>query len=165
MIIGWFATEEDKPYFNKFSALLGTHAVKVSTKPREYKAAIFAKIKALKLDAIICTCPETLVKLLETQPDFRHPLDKRGLKRRLSLDDYAGSFFMIPAEVSGAETDTQVLCLNSPKQLVTVPSAPFVFKRFLSKLFKPDSWFPQTKFTWEIWKPERATALYNLHLS
>ena len=56
MIIGWFATEEDKPYFNKFSALLGTHAVKVSTKPQEYKTAIFAKIKALKLDAIICTC-------------------------------------------------------------------------------------------------------------
>lgn len=162
MIIGWFATEEDKPYFNKFSALLGTHAVKVSTKPQEYKAAIFAKIKALKLDAIICTCSETLVKLLETQPDFRHPLDKRGLKRRLSLDAYAGSFFTIPAEVSGAETDTQVLCLNSPKQLMTVPSAPFVFKRFLSKLFKPDSWFPQTKFTWEIWKPERASYLYDL---
>jgi hypothetical protein len=35
-----------------------------------------------------------MVTLLNTQIDFRHPVDKRGSQRKLALDDYAGSFFI-----------------------------------------------------------------------
>ncbi len=162
MNIGWFATENDKPYAQKLNSFIGTNNLKVAWKPQEYSATVYAKIRALNLEAIICTCPETLVALLNTQPDFRHPVDKRGNKKKLSLDDYAGSFFYISKEKSGAEKDVAVLCLNPIEHLVKVPSAPFVFKRFISKILSPDSWFPQTKFTWEIWKPERSEHLEQL---
>ena len=162
MNIGWFATPEDKAYVHKMNALIGQHSVKVAWAPQEYMSTILAKTKALNFDAIICTCPETLVSLLNTQHDFRHPLDKRGLKKKLSLNDYAGSCFAISKEQTGLDHDTQVLILNPPAQLVTVPSAPHVFKRFISKLLSPDSWFPQTKFTWEVWRPEKSETLFAL---
>lgn len=159
MIVGLFGTEEDRNYFQRFQPMLGVHNVKVSLRPEEYLAGIAAKIKAAKLDAIICTCPVTLVALLNSQSDFRHPLDKRGNKKRLSLDDYAGSFFYIPKSRLGTDNDIPVLVLNPLSHLVRVAEGPFVFKRFLSKLLTPEKWFPQTQLTWEIWKPENSAAL------
>lgn len=159
MIIGWFASPDDRPYSKKLQSLIGTHAIKFTDTAQEYSAAIYAKCAALKLDAIICTNSETLVALLNTQPDFRHPIDARGNKKKLSLDDYAGSCFYIPKEKAKTENDVAVLVLNPIEHLVKVPSAPFVFKRFLSKLLSPNAWFPQTQFTWEAWKPEKAAEL------
>lgn len=159
MIIGVFGTEADRPYLPKLQAMLGVNAVKVALTPQEYLTGIYAKVRAAKLDAIICTCPETLVPLLQSQPDFRHPLDKRGLKRKLSLNDYAGSFFYLPKSKTETEHAIPVLILNPLKHLISTAEGPFVFKRFINKLLKPDAWFPQTAFSWEIWNPKNSAEL------
>jgi DNA polymerase I-like protein with 3'-5' exonuclease and polymerase domains len=121
--------------------------------PLEFLAAVAARVKLANIDAIICTCPVTMVTLLSTQVDFRHPVDKRGSLRKLSLDDYAGSFFTIPAHKLNHTKDVDVLILNPLIQLVSTPEGQFIFKRFVSKITNPSAWFPQTPFTFQVWQP------------
>jgi DNA polymerase I-like protein with 3'-5' exonuclease and polymerase domains len=159
MIIALFGTPEDRPYLDRFRPIIGTHNVKVNLTDEEYLSSIAAKVKAHGIQAIICTNPKTLIPLLSSQTDFRHPVDKRGTKKRLTLDDYAGSFFSIEAAKLGTAHDVEVLILNPLQHLVTVPEGQFVAKRFVSKITDPDRWFPQTQFTWELWKPSTSEAL------
>lgn len=159
MNIGIFATEDDSRYLPKLQAMIGVHNVKVARSPQEYFSQIAAKVKALNLEAIICTCQVTMTTLLTAMSDFRHPLDKRGNKKRLSPNDYAGSFFTLPAHKFGTEHDVQILILNPLEHLVTTAEGDFVFKRFISKITKPEKWYPQTTFTWQVWKPEDSEAL------
>ena len=159
MNIGIFATEDDTRFLPRLNAMIGVHNVKVARQPQEYFAQISAKAKALDLDAIICTCQVTMTTLLTALTDFRHPLDKRGNKRRLSTNDYAGSFFTLPAHKLGTTKDVQVLILNPLEHLVTTAEGEFVFKRFVSKITTPAKWFQQTAFTWQVWKPADSAAL------
>lgn len=160
MIVGLFSTPEDTPYLTRFQALVGAHAIKRASLPEEYLTNFAMKVRKVGLEAVIVTCPVTLVTLLTALPDFKHPRDKRGTKKRLSLNDYAGSFFYIPGNKLGIEYDLPILVLNPLQHLVSTAEGPFVFKRFLSKLFAPTKWFPQTAFTWELWKPATAEAIY-----
>ena len=160
MNIGLFGTQFDRNYLDRFRPLCGVNSVKISLHPEEYLSSIAAKCKSSDLDAIICTDSTTLVTLLNSQTDFRHPVDKRGNKRKLSLDDYAGSCFAIPAAKLGHTKDVQVLILNPLQHLVTTPEGQFVFKRFVSKITTPEKWFPQTAFTWQVWKAADSEALF-----
>jgi len=157
--IALFGTADDRAYLPKFRELVGTHPLKVSLNPEEYLTSVAAKVKAHGIEAIICTDSTTMLTLLKTQPDFRRPVTANGRDKKLSLDDYAGSFFTIPAAKLGANNDVQVLILNPLNHLVRTAEGVFVFKRFISKITRPDSWFPQTKFTWEVWKPQNSAAL------
>lgn len=157
--IALFGTADDRAYLPKFRELVGTHPLKVSLNPEEYLTSIAAKVKTHGIEAIICTCAETMLTLLKTQPDFRRPVTANGRDKKLSLDDYAGSFFTIPAAKLGISHDVQVLILNPLNHLVRTPEGVFVFRRFISKITRPDSWFPQTQFSWEVWKPANSAAL------
>lgn len=159
MQLGMYATPEDSSYIGRFQALVGQHAVKLSRAPQEYLASVALAVKQYKLEALIVTCPVTMRTLLKALPDFRHPLDQRGNEKRLSLNDYAGSFFTIPAHILGHDKDVDVLILNPLAHLVTTPTGTFLFKRYLSKITQPERWFTQTAFTWEIWKSERSEEL------
>lgn len=164
MNIALFATDFDTPYVARLQPMLATHSCKIVRQPVEMLGGIAARVKQADLDAIICTCPVTLVTLLSTQLDFRPPTDKRGNNKKLSLDDYAGSFFTIPAHKLNHTKDVDVLILNPLIQLVSTAEGPFVFKRFLSKITAPATWLPQTDFTWQLWKPEDSAKLAD-HLS
>ena len=159
MNIALFATEFDTPYIPRLQPMLATHSCKLVRQPMEFLGAISARVKLADASAIICTCPVTLVTLLSTQLDFRHPVDKRGSLRKLSLDDYAGSFFTIPAHKLNHSKDVDVLILNPLAQLVSTPEGQFVFKRFVSKITAPQAWFPQTPFTFQIWTQADSEAL------
>jgi hypothetical protein len=159
VIIAFFGTPDDRAYLPRFNEIVGSHGVKVSLSPESFLASIAAKCKANHVEAIITTCQQTMTLLLSSLPDFRHPLDKRGLKRKLSLDDYAGSCFTLPAAKMGTPHDIRVLILNPLNHLVRVPEGRFVFKRFISKITRPADWFPQTSFTWQVWKPSDSASL------
>lgn len=159
MNIALFGTQEDSSYLKRFQELVGQHSIKLSRSPETYLASIAVKAKQHNLDAIIVTCQTTMVTLLKAIPDFRHPLNKLGKEANLSLDDYAGSFFILPAHRLGTEKDVQVLILNPLAQLVTTAEGPFIFKRFISKITQPDKWFPQTCFTWEVYKDSNHAVL------
>lgn len=157
--IALFGSPEDRAYLERFRPLVGTHPIKVNLTDEGYLSSVAAKVKAHGIEAIICTNSTTLVTLLNTQSDFRHPVDKRGTKKRLTLDDYAGSFFTIPKEKLGTDKEISVLVLNPLQHLVTTPEGTFVFKRFISKITDAARWFPQTPFTWQVWKPSDSDAL------
>ena len=159
MQLALFGAPEDRPYLDRLRPLVGSHALKVQLAPEEYITSIAAKIKAHGITSIICTNATTLTTLISCLPDFRHPIDKRGSKKKLALDDYAGSFFSIPASKLGTAHSVEVLILNPLQHLVTTPEGPFIFKRFISKITDPDRWFPQTPFTWETWKPSTSASL------
>lgn len=157
--IGIFGTELDRKFLPRLQEIIGPHAVKVNLNPIEFGSALAAKIKANGIEKLIITCPDTMLCALSLLPDFRRPVTKNGRDKKLSLDDYAGSCFWIPATRLGTQNAIQVLVLNPLLHLVTTPEGPFIFKRFVSKLTKPDAWFPQTRFTWEVWSHSNSAAL------
>jgi hypothetical protein len=159
MKLAFFGTPDDRSFLPRLNSLVGAHSIKVSLTPEEYLTSFAMKVKANSIEGVIVSEPETMTMLLSALPDFRHPIDKRGSKKKLSLDDYAGSFFHIPAAKLGTQHDLQVLVLNPLRHLVTTAEGSFVFKRFISKLTNPQDWFPQTPFTWEVWEASKSEAL------
>lgn len=164
MQLALFGTHDDQAYLPRFREIVGTVPMKVSLQTESYFATLRAKVIQNKITHIVCTNAETMTVLLNQLIDFRHPLDKRGLKRKLALDDYAGSYFTIPAYKFGLADNAEgidVLILNPLQHLVTTAEGPFVFKRFISKITAPQRWFPQTDFTWQVWKPEASEDILN----
>lgn len=154
--IAILGTPEDRPFLPRLQELVGANSLKVSLSPEEYAASIGAKCKAHGLDTLIVTSDVTMLTLLKCLPDFRRPVNKNGSFKKLTLDDYAGSFFSIPASALRTEHDVDVLVLNPLKHFVSTPEGIFTAKRFISKITQPAKWFPQTKFTWELWKPSKS---------
>lgn len=159
MKIAAFCTPFDRPHVSKLQEMIGAHSVKITFADESYFAGIAAKVKAHGFDTIICTNDAVLPLLLSALPDHRTPRNKNGAVKKLALDDYAGSFFTIAGHKFGVDHDVQVLILNPLEHLVTTPEGPFVFRRFISKITTPAKWFPQTRFTWELWTQEKSESL------
>jgi DNA polymerase family A len=102
------------------------------------------------VQGILCSNQQFLSKLLNQQPDFIPPNNRRGI----TLDDYQGSMLFTPRD------KVPVVFINPLKNLITVPWATPAAKRFVSKLTKPDSFFPATKFTWTLATPENLPEIF-----
>lgn len=169
-VIGIFGIEskfpggqKDKAHLRRIQEMIGPgHVVKFSLSEtgNEYFHAFAAKAKAADLDAVICTDPVLMKQLLSCLPDFRQPKNKKGSDKALTLDDYQGSFFSIDGFRIGRDKPLDVLILNPLQQLVTVPYGKFIFQRFITKITKPEKWFPQTDFTWEVANEQTIEKLY-----
>lgn len=95
---------------------------------------------AAKVQGVVCSNVDFLTRLLDAQPDFIPPPGKK----KITLDDYQGSLLFTPRE------KLPVVIINPLQNLVTVPYAVPAAKRFIKKLSRPDAWYPQTRFTWEV---------------
>lgn len=146
-------------YERQFAPLLspllaGKFSVAAVFKPKSSAQEIQYLIERSEAKGIICACEETLPFILKEVVGFRHPLNKNGSKKKLKLDDYAGSFF----RAFGVD----VLVVNPLDQLHTMPEAQFIFKRFLSKFTDPQKWYAPLQFTWEVWEPRNSAKLLEL---
>lgn len=149
---------EDRPFLVPYlKPLLGMATIKVATTPKNSNNLLLDAISKAEATDIICTCPETLVTILETQPDFRHPLTAHGRKSTLKLEDYAGTFVRLPGR-----SPVNCLILNPLKQLVTVPYGKFITNHYISKILKPEGWPKAQPFNWEVWSPENSSKLLAL---
>lgn len=148
-------TPDDASYQGRLTGLVAGQSVAWKTKlttpttVRELEDVI-AKVPG-GVDGIVCTNQEFLVKLLHTQPDFTAPNNRRGL----TLDDYQGSLLRTPRD------RVPVVILNPLANLITVPHATPAATRFISKLTKPDSFFKQMPFKWEVATPESLPEIYS----
>jgi len=179
MKIGFFGVEEprrpgpdsgqhDRAYLPKLAELIGPHSVKLSISDgsgESYFHSFAVKARVTELDCAIVTDKSLLKPLLETQPDFKIGYNKNGSEKKLSLNDYHGSLIEIPAHKLGRDKPIEVLFLNPLQHLRTVPEAPYVYKRYISKLTRPSEWFPQTEFTWEVVSESNVDSLYTLFQS
>ena len=156
--------QKDRPYLPIFKELIGPgFGLKGSLTAEgvEYFATFAAKVKAAEIDSAIVTDGKLLLQIMKAMPDFKHSYNKNGTEKRLTLNDYHGSFITVPGYKLGRERDLDVLFLNPLEHLRTVPEARFVFKRFISKITKPNSWFPQSEFTWELANENSIGNLYD----
>lgn len=169
MIIGFFGIQSplqmgqhDRSYLPKLGELIGPHQVKVSLSEDgcEYFNVFASKVKASNLDAAIVTDQKLLSLILKSLPDYKQAYNKNGSEKKLSLNDYHGSVVEIEGFRVGREKPLEVLFLNPLEHLRTVPEAPFIFKRFVSKITQPTKWFPQTPFTWEVATEETIGGLF-----
>lgn len=69
-------------------------------------------------------------------------------------DDFAGSLIKT--------RDLEFLILNPVEHLVTVNYGKFLFQRYLSKFTKPEAWFKQTAFKWELANESTISDLFEL---
>jgi len=159
--------QHDRPYLPKLGEMVGAHAVKVALTEDgvEYFNVFASKVKAAKLDSAIVTDQKLLTLILKSLPDYKQAYNKNGSEKKLSLNDYHGSLVEIEGFRLGREEPIEVLFLNPLEHLRTVPEAPYIFKRFISKLTKPESWFPQTQFTWEVANEDTVADLFSLFQS
>lgn len=140
-------TPDDSSFQNRLAGLTaGTQTAWKSklatpTTVRELEDVI-AKVPG-GIAGIVCTNQEFLVRLLHQQPDFTPPNNRRGI----TLDDYQGSLLRTPRD------KIPVVILNPLENLATVPWATPAAKRFISKLTRPQDFFPQMPFKWEVGTP------------
>ncbi|HEY9661031.1 MAG TPA: DNA polymerase, partial [Allocoleopsis sp.] len=155
--------QKDRSYLKVLQELVGPgHSIKlaISMDGVDFFGAFAAKCKAADLDSVICTDGDLLNLVMRALPDFKPSFNKNGAERKLTLDDYNGSLITLPGAKIGRERDLDILFLNPLEHTRTVSYGKFIAKRFISKLTKPESWFPQTDFTWELATPETVESLY-----
>jgi len=126
----------------------------------EYFNTFAAKAKAAELDSVITTDQSLLTLILKALPDYKQAYNKNGAEKKLSLNDYHGSFIQLAGHIIGRDRPLDILFLNPLEHLRTVPEGEMVFKRFISKITKPERWFPQSAFTWELATPENVEYVY-----
>ena len=148
--IGVFGTAECRKHAPRLQEMLAGFNVKTAFGTFTHAAQVCAMIHKMKLDSVIITDGALLKSMLDLIPDFRHPRGKSGVELKLSQNNYHGTFVKYEAAWTGASHDCDVLFLNPLQHLVTVAEAPFIFKRFISKITKPNNWLAQPHFNWEI---------------
>lgn len=126
---------------SRMPALVG-HNIKTSFQPRENALEVSMLCKQHSIDAVICSQPSLLKASLVRLPDFIQPRNPGGTEKKLTLDDYAGSWIDLPHDIP-------MVVINPLHRLHSVPYEKFLLDRYLSKLTKPQRWFQQTAFAWK----------------
>jgi DNA polymerase I-like protein with 3'-5' exonuclease and polymerase domains len=127
------ATPEEENYLPRLKSMVGVATVYASCKPVTTLAEIVLSCKKRGVTGVLTTNTLVLSKLLAS---IGNP------KSNPSLDNYAGSYFKYQ--------DIEFVFLPPLEQLITIPYAPFLTKRFISKLTEPESWDEVPPFNWEI---------------
>lgn len=128
--------EEIESYAVQFKKLCGQAKVYVRTQ-KEFVVLSEIEIWAKERD---------ITGIFTTRVDILEMLLNRGTSRKApSLDDYQGSYF----KRNGIEW----VVLNELSQLVKVDYAPFLFKRFISKLLTPEAWCRVPEFRYSLYSP------------
>jgi DNA polymerase I-like protein with 3'-5' exonuclease and polymerase domains len=121
----------------RLPALVG-HQVSTTFSKRPNATEIAMICKSNNIDGVICSQQTLFEAALRSQVDFIPPPNRKAL----SLNDYAGSWLDLPYNIP-------LLVVNPLNRLVTVPEERFMLNRYVSKLTKPERWYPQTDFKWK----------------
>lgn len=145
-------TPDQQNYLRRFATLAVFHGHQVSVMMETPSTLSEIKVKCEKngITGILLANPVLLSKALEALPDYIPPPNNKSP----TLDDYAGSYIQIRS--------IPTVVLNPPEHLMSVAYGAYVFSRFISKLTKPNDWFPQTKFRWEVANEQTIENLYQL---
>jgi DNA polymerase I-like protein with 3'-5' exonuclease and polymerase domains len=96
---------------------------------------------------------KNITKVFTTQAAFLWKLVEKdwptGLKKKPSINDYAGSFFTLPPK-PGLRDQIEIVVLNPLKQCVTKTYGKFVLERHVSKLTQPNRWHSSTAFSFTV---------------
>lgn len=148
---------DDEPYQHRLVGLTAGQQVAWKTRlsTPDTVAEIEMQARQHRLDGVVCSNQTFLEKLLRDQDDYIPPNTRKGI----TLDDYQGSLLFTKRD------KLPVVIINPLANLLTQNYAAPAAQRFISKLSQPSKWFPQTKFTWVLAKPENIDEIYSQFLA
>jgi len=120
----FLGTRADVPYVPRLKTLVRTSEVYVITDPISTLAEVELYCKKRSIVGVFTTSQVLLSKLM---------LSKDWTRKLPTLENYAGSLFVTS---SGLE----IVALSPLEQLLSIPYAPFVVEKFISKLTAPEEW-------------------------
>lgn len=130
----------------KLKGILQGHTVSIISKPVDTLAQLAPIIKKQRFQGVLC-CSVPLLKRLVTSQQGG------DAKKDPNIMDYRGSMFQLHG--------LPCLILPSPKVLYTVPTAPYLFRRWIRKITLPN--FPSfPKLDWELLTAANAPAMLEL---
>jgi DNA polymerase I-like protein with 3'-5' exonuclease and polymerase domains len=133
----WQDGQNDVPYLPSFKGLIaGRASVKLDTSDPMMPLELVMKAKEKGCTAI-ATCNLATLKVLLP-----------GIKKDLSLDNYAGSIIK--------KNGMEFLIVNPVEHLVSVPYGRFLYERYWSKLLHSERWFKYPDFSWNLFNPKDA---------
>lgn len=125
----------ERNYLERLKPCIGMATCAVILETPSTFAELAAVAKAKNATGIITT----------SQPLLQRLVDASGAKKKVSIDNYAGSLFKVPNH-----PQLELVILNPLEQLVTVPYGKFLATRYISKLVAPEKWITPTTFTWSL---------------
>ena len=160
LVINSREDEAHQSRFSKLKALSGWN-VKVCPDTRvDTMSGLQLICHGLKIDSVVCSSQKVLQLILEGQYDY----NRSDSRVQITLDDYAGSvlnLYPVGTSIFGRE----LVVVNPLQHLLTTPTGEFLFNRYISKLTRKDSWYPQTNFQYEVLdvtNKERCEELVNI---
>lgn len=126
------------PNFQRLPALFG-HKVVQLTKPQTNTATIEAVCRKLDVAGVFVNQLPFLQAALDDLPDYIAP----PTRKKLSLDDYAGSYMLLRGRLP-------MVVLNPFDRLITVNHERHVVGRYVDKLTKPSKFRKLTPFKWSM---------------
>src|SRR6267378_683091 len=138
-------TPEEENYLPRLKSMVGVATVYISCKPVYTLAEIVLSCKKKNISGVLTTNTFVLSKLLSS---IGNP------KNNPSLDNYAGSYIKYQ--------DIEFVFLPPLEQLITVPYASFITKRFISKLTESETWDEVPPFSFEILTASNEAQYFNL---
>ena len=124
---------EDKNYLARLKPILAGHRVTVIQKCPQTAAELTLGVECAdgqtrKIDGVICAQEAFLQKIVQKT-------------KKVLIDDYAGSFFW--------RNKIPFVITDPISQIVTTRSGEFLFKRYVSKILKPELWQSEIPFEYE----------------
>lgn len=119
-------------------------------------ATLFPTTKSFStLFEVIDACKKKEVTgVLSTNKLLLSKLLGKDAKEKLSLDDYAGSYFN--------RDGIEFVFLNPLSHIVQVPYGKFLTARYISKLTKPAEWGTVPEFSWQLGTASNLDAIFEL---
>jgi DNA polymerase I-like protein with 3'-5' exonuclease and polymerase domains len=134
--------EEIDSFAGNFKALVGQAKIFVRTDTEFVTLAeIELWAKQRNITGIFCNRQDVLEKLV-----------LHVGRKKPSITNYEGSYFK--------RNDIEWVIINSLSHLVKVPYAPFLFKRFCSKLLAPETWPTVPEFNYSLYDEATIEATY-----
>lgn len=140
----FLGTYADKPYLPRLKAVVGTASIIPVLEPITTLSELTIPLAKKGITKVISTSPTLLAKLVALQ-------GYQG-KKKPSIDNYAGSYFL--------HAGIEFVFIDPLEQLVSVNYGPFLTRRYISKLAAPQEWKATPTFNWCILNPSNVEEVY-----
>lgn len=133
-------TFADKPYLPRLKDALGAVGCSLFGESISTRREIIHLARRVKTTKLLCSSPAVLNMLLASDN-----------VKKASLDNYAGSLFIInDTDADKGLGKIEIVFINPLEHLVSVPYGKFLLRRYISKYTEPEKFLPAPEFTWEI---------------
>ena len=152
----FLGTTVDKPYASQLTRLFPKVQIEIAY-PTALTTVGGIAARAARYDGVITSSPSIVSVLAGTQikefdtvveEEFEYAVPEYEVyeevrKSGASIEDYKGSFYTLPNKIP-------LVVIPPLKQLITVPYAKFITRRYVAKILHPEMWVETAKFNYTV---------------